>query len=134
MLTSTIKARRRQLTVALRSGKYKQGRSGVLRDTPSGFCCQGVACDLVDPKQWYRGEGLGRRTFLFASGDSIEWPFDVREHFGFDEDDGHELAAMNDGSATIHTHRPAESQFTLGERCTFEEIADAIDFMTLAGL
>lgn len=32
--------------VALRSGKYEQG-TNALRDAKDGFCCLGVACDLL---------------------------------------------------------------------------------------
>jgi len=38
---------------ALRSGDYKQGRGALRRRT--GFCCIGVAADLVDPDGWSSG-------------------------------------------------------------------------------
>lgn len=39
---------------ALRSGKYKQTRMGVLRTKRNAFCCLGVLCDVVDPKSWQK--------------------------------------------------------------------------------
>lgn len=36
---------------ALRSGKYKQGRS-ALRTIQDEFCCLGVLCDIVAPDAW----------------------------------------------------------------------------------
>lgn len=44
---------------ALRSGEYEQTR-GRLRDA-TGFCCYGVACDLIDPDGW---EGAGNWGFI----------------------------------------------------------------------
>lgn len=35
---------------ALRSGKYRQ--STCYLNTANGFCCLGVACDIVDPTTW----------------------------------------------------------------------------------
>lgn len=56
-------ALKKRWTKALRSGKYKQGKSALRkqeRDTLTGdlkpevetFCCLGVLCDLVEPKEW----------------------------------------------------------------------------------
>lgn len=36
---------------ALRSKKYKQGRS-CLRSRDDEFCCLGVLCDVIDPNVW----------------------------------------------------------------------------------
>ena len=36
---------------ALLSGKYKQGR-GCLRSANNGFCCLGVALDVMAPDEW----------------------------------------------------------------------------------
>lgn len=36
---------------ALRSGKYKQGRS-ALRSATDEFCCLGVLCNVVAPNEW----------------------------------------------------------------------------------
>ena len=43
---------------ALRSGKYEQG-FGALK-TPSGHCCLGVLCDVIDPTAWKRNCHRGR--------------------------------------------------------------------------
>lgn len=37
--------------VALRSGKYKQGRAS-LRNINDEFCCLGVLCDVLDNTKW----------------------------------------------------------------------------------
>lgn len=44
----------RTWVTALRSGKYKQG-TGYLR-SHKGYCCWGVACDLIDPNEWEGSE------------------------------------------------------------------------------
>lgn len=36
---------------ALRSGRYKQGRT-LLRSIDDEYCCLGVLCDIVDPDGW----------------------------------------------------------------------------------
>lgn len=36
---------------ALRSGKYKQGKT-ALRTVRDEFCCLGVLCDIVAPDKW----------------------------------------------------------------------------------
>jgi hypothetical protein len=41
---------------ALRSSKYKQGRSR-LRTKDDKFCCLGVLCDVIDSEKWELSEG-----------------------------------------------------------------------------
>ncbi len=40
----------REWVAALRSGVYEQGKGYLY--SKDGFCCWGVACDLVDPTKW----------------------------------------------------------------------------------
>ena len=61
--------------VALRSGKYKQGK-GVLRNEKDEFCCLGVACDLYIKEfggdAWQRcSAGQGIYKFLADGADPI---------------------------------------------------------------
>jgi hypothetical protein len=45
----------RQLCEALESGQYEQARQ-ALKDN-GGFCCLGVACDIVDSTRWVKFNG-----------------------------------------------------------------------------
>lgn len=47
---------------ALKSGDYKQAK-GSLR-TSSGYCCLGVACDIVDPDGWNGDKHTGQKSYL----------------------------------------------------------------------
>lgn len=129
---------RKTLVDALRSGKYKQTKNVLRSKETKGFCCQGVACELfkdeVDGK-WVRnnnpeGEGLafkyGKNNFDRAI---VTWPFEVmNDLLGIDNDDSGNLIRMNDGRIGVW------EEYTLGEQCTFDEIADAIELLTLADL
>lgn len=37
---------------ALRSGLYRQGRGRLRRSRNNTFCCLGVLCDVIAPKDW----------------------------------------------------------------------------------
>ena len=50
VLTVEQVAKAREWITALRSGTYQQGRRALR--TASGFCCLGVACDLLDRGEW----------------------------------------------------------------------------------
>lgn len=50
---------------ALESGKYSQIKSALR--TTEGFCCLGVACDVVDPKGWKMGNGAHAYSFRCAN-------------------------------------------------------------------
>lgn len=47
-----IEARAIELADALESGKYKQARGGLRKISPDGFCCLGVAEDLIPGTTW----------------------------------------------------------------------------------
>lgn len=73
---------------ALRSGKYKQGRTFLKKRDE--WCCIGVLCDLVDPTKWTEHGGYVTDTFRF---------FPAEQFFislGMTDDMGSKLASMND--------------------------------------
>lgn len=114
-LTKAQRALRADWIAALRSGEYAQ-TTGVLmkRGVGAGFCCLGVACDIVDPDRWESG---GAALGIHWDGAFTNLHDEVRGALGLSWGDSDALIGMNDV-----------------DRCTFEEIADAIDFLTRAGL
>lgn len=94
---------------ALRSGKYKQ-RMGLLRGGPcmeDGFCCLGVALDLIDPNGW---TGIGQQEWKGLGATNILGTAPV---IGVTKEEARRLAGMNDGH--------------LYQKLTFAEIADYIE-------
>ncbi len=81
--------------VALRSGKYAQGR-GRLRNPDNSFCCLGVLCDIIDPEGWEAG---GMETPTFWHGERHETPNVTCRLIGLIS--GHEVTVieMNDSGA-----------------------------------
>jgi hypothetical protein len=66
---------------ALRSGRYKQGRT-YLRNADNEFCCLGVLCDIIDPTRWE----------LLSQGKAYKWddevgvlPVSLREKWGMNK-------------------------------------------------
>lgn len=127
---------RKKLIKALRSGQYSQG-TGYLR-TNTGFCCQGVACDLF--KDHVQGEWVPQAGFWGFSIPSVPkvdssfdilWHNNIRNLVGLDDFSSSQLANMNDGKASRHK---GTSYYTIEEQCTFEEIADCLEYLTLGGL
>lgn len=101
---------------ALRSGKYKQAQGRLKTDV--GFCCLGVACDMVDPQTWRNIEGYDEETgqefthkdsWCTASGndelpDNQDLPDEVFMVLAADRGDFRvmdKLAAMNDAGKTF---------------------------------
>ncbi len=146
MPTKKQKENRAKLVAALRSGKYQQGR-GYLNHV--GFCCQGVACDIFKKEvkgKWVTpefGDDTDAKEFAIGErddydfSDSGEWPNQV-EHdlLGFDHFDSNQFVLMNDGRTNFIYTWPENihSSYTLLEDCTFDEIADCMELLTLAGL
>lgn len=111
---------------ALRSGNYEQV-GGALRKykgpelNPVGFCCLGVACDIIDPNQWAM---TGVDEWLTDT-DSNNWDEFIPTWNNIDGETtalpflsqvtGAKLANMNDGTG-------AE-----GRKYSFDEIADWIE-------
>jgi hypothetical protein len=78
---------------ALESGKYKQGQSSLR--TPRGFCCLGVAVDLIDDN-WVKERG---QFFHQQAGDvmsnypSVNF---MEENYGLHSHEWIEYARRND--------------------------------------
>jgi hypothetical protein len=101
-VTKEQEKNRKKWVKALRSGKYKQGRSHLRRE--DRFCCLGVACDLHAKEtggQWVEISG----TWSYAEESGI-LPREVRDWLGFDDGRGLIgddlcLAASNDDGASF---------------------------------
>lgn len=63
----------KKLVEALRSGKYKQGRSALHNKDKNTYCCLGVACDLEDSKRWFQEEGEEGYPFLSYGEKDIDY-------------------------------------------------------------
>lgn len=122
MLTKSQRQHRQRLIDALRSGQYQQGH-GRLRTRDNRFCCQGVACDLYDPTGWRPSLGM---EYWWRDDYRVTWSPSVEHALGFDAVTSSALINMNDGWW--------DDSYTLREECTFEEIADCLELLTLAGL
>lgn len=131
-LTKTQIANRKKLITALRSGKYNQGR-GTLRSRDNEFCCQGVACHISGKGQWKTD--FDYYVFEDTTGDMDEssWPKLIQNSLGFTDKDSDTFMTMND-IVTNGGFVYGNENYTLREGCTFEEIADAMEYLTLAGL
>lgn len=119
-LTAQQKRVRRKWIAALRSGEYKQG-TGMLRrrhkvysEDRVGHCCLGVLCEVLGVK--YREEaGLPSSQVLGAAG--------IGDLIG-------DLTEVNDnrgGSVGRAEGRDLP-------HCNFNEIADTLEYATLAGV
>ena len=88
----------KDLTTALRSGKYKQG-FGSLRSSEDEYCVLGVAIDLIDHECWEKGrtgynyDGYSGVPVKFLmdtygmSSSQIDWLVDLNDErkFNFNE-------------------------------------------------
>lgn len=100
----------RDWVAALRSGTYKQG-TGYLR-SKDGFCCWGVACDLVDPNGWDGPEDFSKGPLGYR--DNIQSrtnkdgtylmnfpPKHVKKALGVEKLGEIRYASMNDSGSTF---------------------------------
>lgn len=117
---------RKELVEALRSNKYKQGRSALrLGDT---YCCLGVACDLSGLGTWESGGflGLDRKTRYYYVVDAMRHhtslPREVANYYGI---------LYPEGTITSDTHVLDSGRETLIEMNdhgeSFETIAKFIE-------
>jgi len=90
---------------ALRSGKYKQTRAKLRRQT--GYCCLGVLCDLVDSKRWVEPPALCCNYFEYRD-PTMEGvqptsmpPDDILITTGLLAPLAQQLANLNDGGASF---------------------------------
>lgn len=81
-------------TQALRSGKYYQTRLKL--QTPAGYCCLGVACDVFIPKskQNINSDGLLHGSIPASQYHSPTWLLDINVEFEFST--GLQLSQLND--------------------------------------
>jgi hypothetical protein len=84
----------------LRSGEYPQIQ-GQLR-TGKGYCCLGIACDVIDPTAWTHDNDSCftatsfRHHFMTGNPDK-----EVRDKVHLSEQDSDRLAGMNDRGSTF---------------------------------
>lgn len=124
-MTEFQRMNRLDLIDALRSGEYQQGRYQLR--TGDQFCCQGVGCDV-----FRRNTGTGMwEDGAFVVWDTYRsggWAAGISEqYFGLTREDSDALMCMNDGIVS-------ETYGISGGQFTFEEIADALELLTLAEL
>lgn len=92
---------KRKWVEALRSEKYTQGQQ-KLKTPDERFCCLGVLCDIIAPREWTSTEqedadGVLLGTFdWFHSGDAEMPGQGVQEEAGVDDDTCSKLTVMND--------------------------------------
>lgn len=119
---------RKRLIAALRSRKYKQavGRLRRTHEEGGGMCCQGIGCDISGCGEWiFDGRIRGFEYVTVSETQSAIWPLEVRSWFGFTHADSCEFVNMNDGNLS--------GNYSIGEPCTFAEIADCMEYLTLGG-
>lgn len=100
---------------ALRSGKYPRTQGKLRR--PTGFCCLGVLCDLVDPLHWSPTATVvtydhKNDYFIYGTDETPAYnmpPRQVYDITGLTQAQANELANRNDHGAS------------------FEEIAEIIE-------
>lgn len=116
---------RRNLSAALRSGKYEQGQ-GRLRTKEGKFCCLGVACDLLAPESWIF-HADGEPTFSDRNSLQCVYPPQyVATAFGFPYE------KLTIDSAPQFGVRLADLNDNKGK--SFAEIADVLDAETDAAI
>jgi len=81
---------------ALLSGNYKQ-TIGCLRNL-DGFCCLGVACDIIDKTQWDFRDEIGR--YYYKQSFCIP-PYDTRNLIGLKDKSINQLVDMNENGWTF---------------------------------
>jgi hypothetical protein len=98
-MDSKIKA---QWVTALRSGEYHQG-CNTLRTNLDGYCCLGVLCDIVNPKQWHKDK-------YAAMGWAWSWgtkhtegmpTANLLKRVGLSQNAADDLSTMNDSGETF---------------------------------
>lgn len=83
----------KEWVAALRSGKYRQTRA-YLR-TNEGFCCLGVACDLMAPETW---ETISGSVYSFRGNDA-NLPKEVARKLNLTYEAEDRLTVLNDDKA-----------------------------------
>ena len=116
-----IKERAMELVVALRSGKYKQGKEWLRKG--DAFCCLGVACDLYDRTGWRK---TSTDEFYHQENRSITLPTLVAGYFGFNTPEG-----STRNGAIIWDNKEGRGSVSLTDAndsgATFAALADYIE-------
>jgi hypothetical protein len=80
---------------ALRSGKYQQARKYLRQG--NGFCCLGVACDLIDSSEWGDETSTGAYYYGPSDYDALTvWSGDIEARYGLTPKQSEVLWRMND--------------------------------------
>ena len=64
---------------ALRSGKYAQGKGAL--QTEDGYCCLGVACEVIIPKKKQKRDSSKRLKGSFPETPSPKWLIEVNDDY-----------------------------------------------------
>ena len=114
--TDTDKEQFKKWIVALRSGKYNQIK-GRLNDS-RGFCCLGVACDILIPEneKYKYGNGYLKGGSPNIQKSSPEWLKEIAIDFG--NKTGRSIYAINDKGIQID-----KIQYNMD----FNDIADLLE-------
>lgn len=116
----------RKFIKALRSGKYKQGRT-ALRRREQAYCCLGVACDVSKKGRWQYQKA--HKVYKYICNDNTAslstLPAPVAEWLGIDSADPM-LTVSSCYSSIIGTIWQA-TRANDNLRSTFAEIADAFE-------
>lgn len=117
-----IEDNRKALIQALRSGKYEQGRGGLIRDNK--FCCLGVACEVLGLKS----VGIFKDYFLGYVTEEryLETtfaPVEVVKAFGLFSKAG----AVNPVLEAQTSEKQLRLTYMNDSGSSFEEIADALE-------
>ena len=110
---------------ALRSGEYRQGY-GYLRSGDNEFCCLGVLCNLH--AQDHPDIAQRQHSSHFYLGDNIYLPTMVKEWAGVSSACGNfQYRTKKDEMVFVGKRATANLVVANDNRCTFAEIADAIE-------
>ena len=80
---------------ALRSNKYKQGRSR-LRNSDDTYCCLGVLCDVVDNSKWNLSANGEWYSYSDDNDGDDGWIYSVSKDLLPDDNMQGDLMGMND--------------------------------------
>lgn len=74
---------------ALRSGEYKQGFDGFLRDIDDRYCCLGVACEIAAQNNIIP-KAVKKRKYCYKYGIQTAFiPEEVQKYYGFTSASGY---------------------------------------------
>jgi hypothetical protein len=119
---------------ALLSGKYKQAKGQLRkldsRDNVKGYCCLGVACDIINPKGWGKRQNFERlEEHDLGSGllddEGLEKLFgDDMPSFTYEFQE--QLANLNDASVPFELiagtiHEEIKDAYTLEKKIRIDE-------------